>query len=90
MKRKRKITYTLFVDDRDDNGSIERKLTARLIRSIAVRKGENMADWARELGVTRQYISQVVSGRRRPAEIRAFIERRLGQTFWQKTQRKAS
>ncbi|BBO74370.1 hypothetical protein DSCW_17870 [Desulfosarcina widdelii] len=82
MSRKRKITYTLYVDDRDDEKSIGRKVTARRIRSIALRKGEKMSDWADELGVSRQYISQVVNGRRRPQEIRDFIERRLGQKFW--------
>ena len=82
MSRKRKITYTLYVDDRDDEKSIGRKVVARRIRSIALRKGEKMSDWADELGVSRQYISQVVNGRRRPQEIRDFIERRLGQTFW--------
>jgi hypothetical protein len=82
MSRKRKITYTLYVDDRDDEKSIGRKVIARRIRSIALRKGEKMSDWADELGVSRQYISQVVNGRRRPQEIREFIERRLGQSFW--------
>jgi hypothetical protein len=86
MNRKRKITYTLYVDDRDDEKSIGRKVIARRIRSIALRKGEKMSDWADELGVSRQYISQVVNGRRRPQEIRDFIERRLGQSFW--TERK--
>ncbi|BBO73429.1 hypothetical protein DSCW_08460 [Desulfosarcina widdelii] len=82
MSRKRKITYTLYVDDRDDEKSIGRKVIARRIRSIALRKGEKMSDWADELGVSRQYISQVVNGRRRPQEIQDFIERRLGQKFW--------
>jgi len=82
MSRKRKVTYTLYVDDRDDDKSIGRKVVARRIRSIALRKGEKMSDWADELGVSRQYISQVVNGRRRPQEIRDFIERRLGQQFW--------
>lgn len=82
MRRKRKVTYTLYIDDRDDEKSIGRKLTARRIRSIALRKGERMADWAVDLGVSRQYISQVVTGKRRPQEIRDYIEKRLGQTFW--------
>jgi hypothetical protein len=82
MRRKRKVTYTIYVDERDDAQSIGRKLTARRIRAISIRKGERMSDWADDLGVTRQYISQVVNGKRRAQDIRGYIEKRLGQTFW--------
>lgn len=82
MSRKRKVTYTLYVDEGDDEKSIGRKLIARRIRSVAIRKGEKMSDWADALGVSRQYISQVVTGKRRSKDIRDFIEKRLGQTFW--------
>lgn len=82
MSRKRKVTYTLYIEDGDDRHTVDRKLIARRIRSIAIQKNEKMADWADHFGVSRQYISQVVHGQRRPKEIRDFIEERLGERFW--------
>ncbi|BBO74440.1 hypothetical protein DSCW_18570 [Desulfosarcina widdelii] len=85
MTRRRKITYTLYIDENDNSKTVGRKLTARRIRSIALAKGEKMSEWADELGVSRQYISQVVNGKRTPKKVRNFIEARLGQTFWSET-----
>ncbi len=82
MRRKQKVTFTFYVDESDDDRSISRKVIARRIRSIALRKGELMSAWANELGVTRAFVSQVVAGRRGTQYVRNFIETRLNETFW--------
>ncbi len=80
---KRKVTFTIFVDEKDDRKAVGRKIIARRIRATAIRKGEKMAEWADHLNVSPQYISQVVNGRRKAKEIREFIESRLGERFWE-------
>ena len=79
---RRKVTYTLYEDDDISGNTVDRKLIARRIRSIAIRKGEKFSDWAAELGVNKSYISNIVAGRQQAAHVRAFIEERLGQKFW--------
>ena len=74
MSQESKVVRTLYIE--------EREKIARRIRSVAYAQGEVMAEWANELGVSRQYISQVVNGRRQPDDIRKFIEDRLGERFW--------
>ncbi|BBO78605.1 hypothetical protein DSCW_60220 [Desulfosarcina widdelii] len=56
--------------------------TSYRIRVMAMVADQNMALWARELGVSRQYIYQVVKGTRKNQRIRSHIEKRLGETFW--------
>ncbi|MBW2090937.1 MAG: hypothetical protein JRI34_02285 [Deltaproteobacteria bacterium] len=80
--KKSKVTYTLYVEDSETPDEIQRKLLARRIKVLAMMQGENMAGWARELGVSRQAIYHVVEGRRETQRIRRYIEERIGQEFW--------
>ena len=84
MNAKRKVTYT-FYTDAEDPAKIEQLATSRKIRVAALEAGQNMAQWARALGMSRQYIYQVVSGKRRNQRVRDFIETRLNTIFWPKT-----
>lgn len=90
MGRRRKVTFTVWVSDTDDDRTIGRKATARRIRSIALRRGEKFADWAQELGVSRAFISNVVAGRKQTQYVREFIEARLGTTIWPAPERTAA
>lgn len=81
-EKKTKVTYTLFVNESETPGEIECKLLARRIRALVVMQGENMSEWARDLGVTPQAFYHVVAGRRGTPRIRRVIEDRLGQKFW--------
>lgn len=80
--KKKKITYTLYVDERETPENIKANLISRRIKTIAVMQGETMVQWARELGVTRQAIYHVIEGRSKSSRIRVYIEKRLGQEFW--------
>lgn len=90
MGRKRKVTFTVWVDDADDDKAIGRKVTARRIRSIALRKGEKFSEWADELGVKRSFVSDVVAGRKKTKYVRDYIEKRLGLAFWTDAKRSAA
>ncbi len=87
MGKKRKVTYT-FYTDRSDAGHIDKLSTDRQIRMAVLVAGENMAEWARELKVSRQFVYQVVKGVRKNQRVRDFIEHRLGKTFWPEDQSK--
>lgn len=81
-QKKTKVTYTLFVNDSETPGEIQRKLLARRIRVLTVMQGQNMSEWANALGITPQAVYHVVAGRRGTPRIRLFIEDRLGQKIW--------
>lgn len=81
MSKKRKVTYT-FYTDRNDANHIDRLSTDRKIRMAVLAADENMAEWARELNVSRQFVYQVVKGMRKNRRVRDFIEQRLGRRFW--------
>lgn len=81
MNSKRKVTYTFYTDS-NDASRLDNLATATKIRMAALAQGENMAVWARELEVSRQFIYQVVNGERQTKRVRDFIETRLGETFW--------
>ena len=83
MNGKCKVTYT-FYTDRNDPTRMDRLSTAKRIRMAAFAADQNMAAWARELGVSRQFVSQVVNGARKTQRVRDFIEGRIGETFWPK------
>lgn len=76
------VTYTLYLNGDESPDEIKALLIARRIKTLVARKNENMSDWARDLGVSRQFIYQVVRGRKKTAHVRAYIEERLGRTFW--------
>jgi hypothetical protein len=81
MKAKRKVTYTFYTDGTDSN-RIDTLAVARRIRMAALAAGETMAGWARELGVSRQFVYQVVNGTRKSQRVRDFIQARLKEIFW--------
>ena len=83
MNQKRKVTYTFYTDS-EDQTKIDQLATARKIRIAAIAAGETMAQWARELGVSRQFVYQAVSGAHKNHRVRDFIESRLNETFWPK------
>jgi hypothetical protein len=81
MNAKRKITYTFFTDSTDSR-QVDTMATAKRIRMAALTEDEKMAKWARELGVSRQFVYQVVNGTRKNQRVRDFIEARLNTIFW--------
>ena len=81
MSAKRKVTLTFYTDS-NDAGKIEQLATAKKIRMAALAADESMAGWARELGYSRQFIYQVVNGKRAHQQVRDFIEKRLNTVFW--------
>jgi DNA-binding phage protein len=83
MIEKRKVTFTFYTDSEDPT-KIDQLATARKIRIAAISAGETMAQWARELGVSRQYVYQAVNGVNKNQRVRDFIESRLNETFWLK------
>jgi len=83
MDDKKAVTYTLFVNADDSEEMIRRKLLARRIKHLAFLQNEVMAAWAREIGVSRSAIAQVVSGKRATPRIRRLIEQKLGQQVWE-------
>jgi predicted DNA-binding protein YlxM (UPF0122 family) len=83
MSKNRKVVYT-FYTDRNDANHINKLSTDRNIRIAVLAADENMAQWARELKVSRQFVYQVIKGVRKTRRIRDFIESRLGTTFWPK------
>ena len=87
MNEKFKVTYTFFTD-RSDPTYMDQPSIALRVRMVALAADEKMAAWARELGVSRQFISQVVNGARKTQRVRDFIEGRLGETFWPKEEAK--
>ena len=82
MSKKKKITYTLYIEDKDGPDAIRKKVVGRRIRIAAIMTDENPAQWARDLKVSRQFIDQVIWGRRTTAYVREFIEKRLGEKIW--------
>lgn len=80
--RKKKITLEMYVDENESPKSTLKKMIAHRIKVLARMKSEVMAKWGRELGVQRQFIYQVVEGKRKNPRVRRFIEKRLGQKFW--------
>jgi len=80
--KKSKVTYTLHVNESETPDRILQKLSAKRIKILAMMMDENMAEWARQLGVSRQAIYQVVEGQRRNPRIRKIIEQRLGVKIW--------
>ncbi len=81
MNGNKKVTFT-FYTARKDAADIQGLVLARRIRMAVIATGENMSAWARELKVSRQYVYQVVSGKRKNKRVRDFIEERLGKKFW--------
>lgn len=82
MTKKKKVTYTLYIENGEGLDAVRNQIVGRRIRIAAIIKGENPAQWARELKVSRQFIDQVIWGWRRTAYVREFIEERLGEKFW--------
>ena len=80
--KKFKVTYTLEVNESETPDGISQKLLAKRIKVLAIIMDENMAEWARQLGISRQAIYQVVEGQRRNPRIRKFIEQRLSMKIW--------
>lgn len=80
MGAKRKITYTFYTDN--SNVDVNQLVSSRKIRMVALAAGETMAEWARALGFSRQFVHQVVTGKRNNKRVRDFIENRLGMKFW--------
>ena len=80
--KKSKVTYTLHVSESETPDGIEQKLSAKRIKVLAMMMDENMSEWARLLGISRQAVYQVVEGQRRNPGIREFIEQRLGVRIW--------
>lgn len=83
MSTQRKVTLTI-VTDSNDAAKIDQLATAKKIRMAALAADETMAGWARELGYSRQFIYQVVNGKRAHQKTRDFIEARLNAVFWPK------
>lgn len=79
---KQKITFAFPVDPKDGPEEIEKKMISKKISLLVEFHDENMADWAREMGISRQAIYHVKEGRRDTRHIRQFIEDRLGQRLW--------
>jgi len=80
--KKSKVTYTLYVSELETSDAISQKLSAKRIKILAMMMDENLAEWARQLGVSRQAVYQVVEGQRRNPRIRKFIEQRLSMKIW--------
>ena len=80
--KKSKVTYTLDVNESETPDGIEQKLSAKRIKVLAIMMDENMAEWGRQLGISRQAVYQVVEGQRRNPRIRKIIEKRLGVKIW--------
>ena len=80
--KKSKVTYTLYVSELETSDAISQKLSAKRIKILAMMMDENLAEWARQLGVSRQAVYQVVEGQRRNPRIRKIIEQRLGVKIW--------
>lgn len=82
MNKKKKITYTIEVAHNETPKSVAKKLIGKRIKMSAMMKGEIMARWARELGVSRQKVNNVVHGYTKHKYIRDFIQKRLNEIFW--------
>ena len=80
--KKSKVTYTLYVSELETSDAISQKLSAKRIKILAMMMDENLAEWARQLGVSRQAVYQVVEGQRRNPRILKIIEQRLGVKIW--------
>jgi len=61
------------------------KPNTRLIKSLFVLKGIEQNKLAKELGITKQYLSNIINGQRKAKEIRKKIAELLGmpyETLW--------
>lgn len=82
LKKNVRVACTLYISREHTSQEIKRILTARKIKAVVALKGANVAEWARDLGVTRAAFYHVIDGRDRSDRIRRVIEERLEQTFW--------
>lgn len=60
----------------------ERRMRAIKIKTAMLQRGHTAAMYARELGVVRHYITNVINGVQKTPRIRKYIEKRLGMKFW--------
>ncbi|MCW7755021.1 helix-turn-helix domain-containing protein [Desulfobotulus sp. H1] len=81
-KSEKVVHYTLCMPENASPDEQERFRIAREIRGMIGVLGENVAQWAREWGVSRSSIWNVIDGRYKSARLRELIENRLKRTFW--------
>ncbi|MDY0164418.1 hypothetical protein [Desulfobotulus sp.] len=81
-KPAKKMRCTLYLPTDSGPHEEERFRIAREIRGTIGILGENVAQWAREWGVSRSSIWNVIDGRYKSARMQKLIEDRLKRKFW--------
>ena len=76
------VRGTLYFYSNQEAEERNKILTSRRIKALVALNGINIAEWAREMGVTRGAFYNVIDGRDKSSRIRQFIEERLEHTFW--------